>query len=789
MIGAAAFAAGIWAARHGAGFNGFYFVAAMAVLLLLAPEKRTRGVALLFAVAGYLLMTGANMQTPHAVSRLVGQTVTLTGIVAEAPKIKAGQAGKWQGRYLLEADGAFLQQHAEKAAGRVWVGVAQEQAALMAGYGDRITVTGRLQPIGFYKNPGQPDREAMLAVSGLHGRISVKAAEMKVQAGGKENSFAARAAHWRSLLRQYMEEAMPVADAAVLMGMVFGGYEGIEAQTVRDYSTTGIVHILSVSGAHVALLAGGIIWLGRRMRIKASIAAWGAGAIITAYAMVCGFSAPVVRSVIMGGIGLFAMGTVRRSDARQALWFSFLGMLVYEPRNLFDIGFQLSFGCTAGLLYLMEPFMAMMRGLRPFIREASAATLAAEAAVLPLLSWYFGVVPVASLAAAIIVVPILETAIVTGIAAAVLAGFFTGTAHALFLASSLLIGTANTINGLLASWPLATVPIPPRWVPCFAFYYFILFWWAGLLPGQRIPPMPAFMRRFAAPSLAALLCALAIFAWSILSPGKLEVHFIDVGQGDATLVLTPYRRAVLIDAGGTAGPPSGFDPGERVVVPYLRHVGVSRLDWLILTHAHEDHAGGAAAVAQMIGIRQRADNIDDSSPVGSAVLKLNAAQANTPRLLVSGGEELELDGVQIALLMPPGKGNISKAEKAGRKSSENEVSVVVKITYKGQCFLVTGDLEGDGETQLAQQLTGTCQVLKVGHHGARQAAGDALLNRINPSYAVISVGEGNRYGHPHPETLQRLSNHGVHIFRTDRDGAVIFRTDGELLQVDKYKED
>jgi competence protein ComEC len=788
VIGTAAFAVGIWAARHGTGFNGLYPVAAMAALLLFAPENRVRGLVLLFAAAGYLLMTGVNMETPHAVSHLSGQTVTLTGVVSEAPRVKAEQEGRWQVRYLLEADGVFLQQHSEKATGRIWIGVTQEQASPMAGYGDRITATGRLQALRFYKNPGQPDIQAMLAADGLHGRMSVKAADMKVQAGGKENSFTARAARWRMLLRQRMEDAMPASDAAVLMGMVFGGYEGIERQTVQDYSTTGIVHILSVSGAHVALLAGGIIWLGRRMRMPLVTAAWSAGFVVAAYAMVCGFSAPVVRSVLMGGIGLFALGSGRRANARQALWLSCLGMLVFEPRNLFDIGFQLSFGCTAGLLYLLEPFLEVLRGFRPFIREAAAATLAAEAAVLPLLSWYFGVVPVASLAAAILVVPILETAIVTGLAASILAGFFTGAAHGLFLASSLMIGAANTLNALLASWPLATVPVPPRWVFCFALYYFVLFWWAGLFSAERIPSLPVFMRRYAGLMSVLLFCALGLAAWSILSPGKLEVHFIDVGQGDATLVLTPHRRAILIDAGGTAGPPSGFDPGERVVVPYLRHVGVSGLDWLILTHAHEDHAGGAAAVARMVGIRYRADNSDESSPTGSAVLRLNAAQSNTRRLVVSGTEELELDGVRITLLTPTGTAGFSKAEKAGRKSSENELSVVVKITYKGQCFLVTGDLEGEGEAQMAQQLTGTCQVLKVGHHGARQAAGEVLLKRINPSYAVISVGEGNRYGHPHPETLQRLNNHSVRVLRTDRDGAVIFRTDGDLLQVEKQVE-
>ena len=208
---------------------------------------------------------------------------------------------------------------------------------------------------------------------------------------------------------------MPEQDAALIMGMLFGGYDGIERQTVRDFAATGIVHILSVSGAHIALLAGAIFCLARRLSIPDVWSAGIAAAAMVGYGMISGFSAPVVRSVIMGLIAMAAIGLGLLASASRALLLATLGMLIYEPRNLFDISFQLSVGCTAGLLYLQPQLADWLKGVLPdWMTSGVAATLAAQLAVIPFLSWYFSMFPLISLVANLLVVPILEAVILLG---------------------------------------------------------------------------------------------------------------------------------------------------------------------------------------------------------------------------------------------------------------------------------------------------------------------------------------------------------------------------------------
>ena len=272
---------------------------------------------------------------------------------------------------------------------------------------------------------------------------------------------------------------------------------------------------------------------------------------------------------------------------------------------------------------------------------------------------------------------------------------------------------------------------------------------------------------------------------SALWPGSMQVHFIDVGQGDATLVITPHGRSILVDAGGSLGVQNTFDIGERVVVPYLRHYGVNTLDWLILTHNHQDHAGGAGAVAEFIGIRQVLLH-QEGADKSTAILQLNRAMQGKNLHEADSVKVIRLDGVTVTLYQAGEKQTAENAKsKGGRSSSENGRSTVARIEYGRHSFLLTGDLEGDSETRIGKNDMRPSTVLKVGHHGSRKSTQLVFLERVGPQYAVISVGADNRFGHPAPETLHRLQEWPVSLYRTDRDGAVVFRSDGDTLTVER----
>ena len=793
-----ALALGIWAADQPDPNSPVFLLFTGGVALMLIAmfdrlRRRDSGRWLLAAIylawfAGGMLRLGWVSQLPaDSLLHRLGESVNIQAVVCEPPRVTAGTAGEWSVRYRVRVDSltpAGASQLPQAVQGGLTMTVRQEGPTPAAVDGDRISASGKLRALHSYQNPGQPDRRAALGAQGVDARLSVVPGSFRVIRHSASDSLQGRLARWRETLRQKLLTAMPEPDAALIMGMLFGGYDGIDRQTVRDFAATGIVHILSVSGAHIALLAGAVFWLAGRLRLRQGWAAAIAAATLLGYGFLCGFSAPVIRSVIMGLITMAALALERRASAKRALALAVLAMLVYQPYNLFDISFQLSVGCTAGLLYLQPILLQWLSsGLPKPVAQAMAATLAAQLAVIPFLAWYFGTFPVISLFANLLVAPLLEAVILLGLFTTVLAGALEPLARFVFVGLSLLLGLAVELNRLLCRLPGGALQLPAMGIAASAAYYAVLLWTCGFVEKWGLSPLDLWRqarRNVYVYSAAGLLVAFWL-SWFILRPGPLQVHFIDVGQGDATLIVTPNRRAVLVDAGGALGAQNDFDVGERVVVPYLRHVGVNQIDWLILTHNHQDHAGGAAAVAAFVGVRQAL--LHQEQPVPAAILRLQ--QAMQFRNLQSPDElaEIELDGVRLELLQAgdlaeqPAGGNREKAASA----SENGRSTVVRVSYRRHQFLLTGDLEGESEKKLMQLSQLTATVLKVGHHGGRKSSQPAFLQQVAPQYAVVSVGADNRFGHPAQETLQRIRQLPALLLRTDQDGAIVFRSDGQFL--------
>jgi competence protein ComEC len=256
-----------------------------------------------------------------------------------------------------------------------------------------------------------------------------------------------------------------------------------------------------------------------------------------------------------------------------------------------------------------------------------------------------------------------------------------------------------------------------------------------------------------------ILTAGALFFFS--PDSRFMVHFMDVGQGEAALVITPGRGAVLIDA-GARGPYGDYDAGERVVLPYLKYYGIRSLDLLILSHGHNDHAGGAAAVAGQAPVRRL------WLPKNAGGRDIERLLAASPSLLpeyMEDGQTAEVDGAVVKVLYAPDSRYTARKKTA-------ETSAVVKISLPGGEILFTGDAQAAAEREIAF-AAGRVSVLKVSHHGSGTASDPLFIAATNPSLAVISVGAGNSYGHPAAQTLDRLLRQGCAVLRTDQEGAVL----------------
>ncbi|HEY3426487.1 MAG TPA: DNA internalization-related competence protein ComEC/Rec2, partial [Negativicutes bacterium] len=570
-----------------------------------------------------------------------------------------------------------------------------------------------------------------------------------------------------------MNKVMPSGDASILVGMLFGGYNGINHEVVANFAATGIIHILSVSGTHIVLVAAVILWLGTRLKIRYGITAIAAAFAIVFYAVFAGLTSPVVRSAVMGLVALAAVGLGREKDAPGALALSALGMLIYQPGLIYDISFQLSFGATAGLIFLYPQTYQLLAFLPRGLAGGVAVTVAAQLSVLPFLAWYFNSLSFSSLIANLVIVPIIELIVVLGLLGALVSVMLAGLGHIILVFCSLLIGLVVQLTAGLATIP-GQMYLPPISIAGGVLYYLLLAWLYGYQP-RGAPTMLETGRRWPRLSIGIVAMLLVIFIVYVGYPRPVYVHFIDVGQGDAALFTTPHGRAVLIDTGGTLGESTSFDIGERVVVPYLKHYGVQEIDYLILTHGHQDHAGGAAGIAAAMPIKSIILAREEYTQAVQALLPAVHKQGLIPAY---EGQTVILDGVTFSIVHAVGDNG---------PRSGNEVSSVVRMVFGKHSFLFTGDLEASGEAAIVadnRMLAST--VLKVGHHGSKTSSTAEFLEKVAPEYAVISVGYNNRFGHPHPDTIQRLLDQRITVFRTDQQGAVVFTTNGNDLTVDTF---
>ena len=742
-------------------------------------------------LVGLLRFQSGMLLLPDDISHFAGQELQVTGRLTEAPQIKTRSDGTISIRYCLQAEKVRPHKEGEQSASGslyVYARFAKEEAAAKPQIGDMLLVRGSLRlPHGFH-NPGQIDTEMLLRSQGItatliatKGGVTLKALpESEVSAWtGLLRRLAAVREHYLSS----MQAVMPKEDAAAIFAMLFGGYQGLQPELLESFTATGIVHILSVSGSHISLLAAVMAWVGSLLRLPKVARVVLVISVIAIYSMLAGLVPPVIRSALMGALAFLALALDREKDARRLLLLTGLFMLTLSPLLLFHISFQLSFAATAGLLYVAPVARDWMQTCRlpPALSAGLAITLGAHASTMPLIAWYFNQLSLSSFLANLVIVPIVELIIVAGIGAGLAAYVVPLVGAVVYTGDSLLLGVVYELARWMAALPGSQVWIPsPGWWGALI-YYAVLSVLVLKEPWKQKVTAVLWARKGYLLMLGAVSVAFVLgYRWS--QADNIVLAAVDCGQGDAVVLRTAHGKTILFDCGGErdGNEPGAFNTGERVIVPYLRHYGINRVEAVFLTHAHADHAGGAGAVLKRmpVGSVYTADEGREayarSMGIGSAdplLQKLHPARE---------GEVFQVDGVRIEVVYAPPLA--VKGDESG-----NEASNVYRIVYGNASFLITGDLTKENERVILEKGGNVhCTVLKVGHHGSNTSSSEEFLQAASPSYAVICVGANNNFGHPKAEVLERLKGLGAQILRTDRQGEIKFCTDGTRMKVETY---
>lgn len=583
--------------------------------------------------------------------------------------------------------------------------------------------------------------------------------------------------------------------APMVEALVLARREYLDPDLRDAFALSGTAHLLAISGFHVGVVAGLLLAILRATGLRPRPAT--AAAAVGSWLYVLGIGAPdaALRAAVI--LTLLATARIRGVPAFSVgtLSTAFLFLLAVDPLALGSIGFQLSFAGTLGLVTLRRPLEGVMErgwrrlGRRPprkgpaadtadrWLRGSSeglVAGIAATLPTLPLLAWHFDRVSLVGIVATLVVSPAVALAI-PGIGASLILSVLW---HPLgtFLAGGVGLILAGVEWGVRAA---AALPGASLWVSRPALVTAVLVGLATvmLLHRSRAGRIRAPVRR----AVAVALAGVAVVLLPLLPGARaLEVHVMDVGQGDATLLRLPTGGWVAVDAGPAS--PGGWDAGHRRVLPYLRRQGARRLEALVLTHAHQDHVGGAPALLRGIPVR----GILEPARVTPSAAYLETLREAKSRDVgwwpAEAGRGIERGGVRIDILHPeprPG-GWTGTGSGAGRTRDEgpgadpNRVSVVLLVRYGEGALLLTGDAYDDVEVALLPHLP-RLTLLKAGHHGSRTSTSRALLDVTSPELAIISAGDGNRYGHPHDEVLDRLDEAGSQVYRTDRDGTMRIR--------------
>lgn len=764
------------------------------------------------ALAGMLRFYVLTDISGSSVGALAGSQVRLTGVLDEAPSVSVDDEGKLHLKYVVAVEQVEdnMGEHAVK--GKIvlygngnslgskilrkvddgqenidWRNVDELEFGQS---GDTIKVTGKLRHFHDYGNPGRMQRDMTYASQGICAQMV--ADKYSIQLKENDSDVLARlAARIRSYYRDYMESLMPRQDAAAIFAMVFGGYQGIKQELLDAFTVTGIVHILSVSGSHITLMAGTAGIIGKLLHLPDKATAALATVTIIFYGLLAGAIPPVIRSAIMGILTLLALTMGRERDAQHILSITALGLLLYSPPLLYDISFQLSFGATAGLLYIAPILREKLRKKLPvFVADSLAITMAAQLSVLPVIAWYFNVISLSSLLANLVITPIVEWIIVMGLFAGLLASVIPVLGQLVFIVASMALGVVYELSRAVAALPASQIYMPTvQGGYLVAYYAGLLAWLAKYAYAERweelkekwLPKLKTWRNKILA-GIGIMLACIVLFNWA--QKGELQVHFIDVGQGDAALVITPHGHAFMVDTGGTRE--NGYDIGKMVDVPYLHHYGVRELDAIFLTHAHEDHAAGVKGILTKIPTKVV---LIGHEGTGDYLKTFGRGEAGKTEKLLAPLKEntsLTLDGVKIEILYSP---EAKEVANSNLNATGNEFSNLIRVSYGKASFLFTGDLISEQEAELLRrQVPLHSTVLKVGHHGSRTSSSEKFLQAVNPRWAVISCGFENSFGHPHKEVVERLkSATQAEIYRTDYNGAVVFKTDGETMRVESFR--
>lgn len=560
-------------------------------------------------------------------------------------------------------------------------------------------------------------------------------------------------------IRDTINGTLTDEEGNLLLAILLGDKDKLSEDIQESFKTSNLSHMLAVSGAHVSYIILGLTYV-----LQNSIIGKKNGKIVCiifllAFMAITNFTPSVTRACIMAILTLLSSIIYRKSDVYTNISVAALITLIFNPYSLLDLGFQLSYGGTIGIIIFIKRIQEKKSNSKVinYIKQMALVSIYANIIIIPIMMYHFNTVSFTFIISNIMASPILGIIVITGFLFIITSITVKPLTRLIAIFIKPILSILIKISQICSKLPFSNILVVTPYMFNVISYYAIILYCIKSKKNNKCK------------IIICLLIVLILINFIIyIFPQKLRIFFIDVGQGDSTLIITPDKKKVLIDGGGS----DSFDVGEKVLLPYLLDRRILKVDYVLISHFDTDHCGGILTIMEKVKVKNIIISEQAEHSENYERFKKLMIHKKIRLIEVKKGDKIKIGRYsEFKILFP-----------TSRLLSENPLnnnSIVAQFNYNNFKMLFTGDIEKLAEQQIlkTEKAEIRADILKVAHHGSKTSSIPEFIKAVKPKIALIGVGKNNTFGHPNQQTIKNLENIKCRIYRTDLQGEIIIKID------------
>lgn len=620
-------------------------------------------------------------------------------------------------------------------------------------YGDSLYIEGEFKKPEEARNYKGYNYKQYLKTKKIIGTVELEKAKILKSSNG---SFIHNI---QKYIKDTINGTLTDEEGNLLLAILLGDKDKLSEDIQESFKTSNLSHMLAVSGAHVSYIILGLTYV-----LQNSIIGKKNGKIVCIFFLlvfmaITNFTPSVTRTCIMAVLTLFSGIVYRKSDVYTNISVAALITLIFNPYSLLDLGFQLSYGGTIGIIIFIKRIQEKKSNSKVvnYIKQMALVSIYANIIIIPIMMYHFNTVSLTFIISNIMASPILGIIVINGFLFIITSITVKPLTRLIAIFIKPILSILIKISQICSKLPFSNILVVTPYMFNVISYYAIILYCIKSKKNNKCK------------IIICLLIVLILINFIIyIFPQKLRIFFIDVGQGDSTLIITPDKKTVLVDGGGS----DSFDVGEKVLLPYLLDRRILKIDYVLISHFDTDHCGGILTIMEKVKVKNIIISEQAEHSENYERFKKLMIHKKIRLIEVKKGDKIKIGRYsEFKILFP-----------TSRLLSENPLnnnSIVAQFNYNNFKMLFTGDIEKLAEQQIlkTEKAEIRADILKVAHHGSKTSSIPEFIKAVRPKIALIGVGKNNTFGHPNQQTIKNLENIKCRIYRTDLQGEIIIKID------------